>query len=97
MRLLFDTRDRGLRLCIIDALPAFAPTAREPVLLALAAVIQGETDPDVSRAAVAATRAAGVDGAGPDRWLAPELAAAEQLVRTHALLHAVQHEIGELA
>ena len=48
-------------------------------------------------AAVAATRAAGVDGAGPDRWLAPELAAAEQLVRTHALLHAVQEQIGDLA
>ena len=50
-----------------------------------------------TRAAVAATRAAGVDGAGPDRWLAPELAAAEQLVRTHALLDAVQTEIGALA
>ncbi len=48
-------------------------------------------------AAVAAIRAAGVDGAGPDRWLAPELAAAEQLVRSHALLHAVQDEIGVLA
>jgi histidine ammonia-lyase len=48
-------------------------------------------------AAVEAVRAAGIGGAGPDRWLAPELAAAEQLVRTHALLHAVQTEIGPLA
>ena len=48
-------------------------------------------------AAVAAVRAAGVGGAGPDRWLAPELAAAEQLVRTHALLHAVQEQIADLA
>jgi histidine ammonia-lyase len=44
-----------------------------------------------------ALRAAGVGGAGPDRWLAPELAAAGELVRGGALLHAVQDAIGELA
>jgi histidine ammonia-lyase len=48
-------------------------------------------------AALDAVRAAGVAGAGPDRWLAPELAAAERLVRSHALLHAVQDAIGALA
>ena len=48
-------------------------------------------------AALAALRAAGVAGAGPDRWLSPELAAAEQLVLDGALLAAVQDAIGELA
>jgi histidine ammonia-lyase len=48
-------------------------------------------------AALDAVRAAGVAGAGPDRWLAPELAAAERLVRSHALLDAVQDAIGALA
>ncbi len=47
--------------------------------------------------AVAAVRAAGVAGAGPDRWLSPELAAAEQLVRGGALLDGVQTTIGPLA
>ena len=40
-------------------------------------------------AAVAALRAAGVDGPGPDRHLAPELAAAERAVRDGSLLAAV--------
>ena len=35
-------------------------------------------------AALAALRRAGVPGAGPDRWLAPELAAAEALVASGA-------------
>jgi histidine ammonia-lyase len=48
-------------------------------------------------AALAAVRAAGVPGAGPDRWLAPELVLAEQLVRDGALLDAVQDATGELA
>jgi histidine ammonia-lyase len=50
-----------------------------------------------TRAAVQALRAAGVGGAGPDRHLAPELAVAERLVRTQALLRAVEAEIGALA
>ncbi len=48
-------------------------------------------------AALAAVRAAGVPGAGPDRWLSPELATAERLVRDGELLAAVQDAIGELA
>ena len=48
-------------------------------------------------AAVAALRAAGVAGAGPDRHLAPEIEAAVGLVASGALLTAVQQEIGELA
>ena len=46
--------------------------------------------PPRARAALRAVRAAGVPGAGPDRWLAPELAAAERLVNGDALLVAVQ-------
>src|SRR4051812_46553431 len=38
-----------------------------------------------------------VEGPGPDRWLAPELAAAEQLVADGALLRAVEAEIGEMS
>jgi histidine ammonia-lyase len=49
-----------------------------------------------TRAALQATRAAGVGGAGSDRWLAPELAAAQQLVRSGALLHAVEETTGAL-
>ncbi len=50
-----------------------------------------------TRAALHAARAGGIDGAGPDRWLAPELAAADQLVRSGALQRAVEDEIGALA
>ena len=47
-------------------------------------------------AALAALRRV-VPGAGPDRWLAPELAAVDELLATGALLGAVEAEIGELA
>ncbi len=47
-------------------------------------------------AALAALRAAGVAGPGPDRWLAPELAAAERLVASGELVPAVERSIGEL-
>ncbi len=46
-------------------------------------------------AAVAALRTV-VPGAGPDRWLAPELAAAERLVADRALESAVSDVIGGL-
>ena len=46
-------------------------------------------------AALAAVRAA-VPGAGPDRWLSPELADAEELVRSGAVVEAVEAEIGSL-
>jgi histidine ammonia-lyase len=48
-------------------------------------------------AALAALRRGGVAGAGPDRHLAPELAAAERLVASGALLGAVVAAIGPLA
>lgn len=48
-------------------------------------------------AALRAVRAAGVPGPGPDRWLAPELEAAERLVASGELVAAVEGSIGELA
>jgi histidine ammonia-lyase len=48
-------------------------------------------------AALRALRAAGVPGAGADRWLSPELARAERLVLGDALLGAVSAAVGELA
>jgi histidine ammonia-lyase len=50
-----------------------------------------------SRAIVDALREAGVDGPGPDRFLSPDLAAAERFVRTGALVRAAQSVTGELA
>jgi histidine ammonia-lyase len=48
-------------------------------------------------AALAALRQAGVPGPGPDRWQAPELAAAEALVLSGDLVAAVESAIGPLA
>ena len=39
---------------------------------------------------------AAIPGAGPDRWLAPELAQAEALVASGAVLDAVEGAIGSL-
>jgi histidine ammonia-lyase len=47
-------------------------------------------------AAVAALRDAGIAGPGPDRFLAPELARAAELVRGGALLAAVEAPLGKL-
>ncbi len=47
-------------------------------------------------AAVGAVRRR-IPGPGPDRWLAPELAAVEELVRSGELLAAVEGEVGALA
>jgi histidine ammonia-lyase len=47
-------------------------------------------------AAVAAIRSAGISGPGPDRHLAPELEATEQLVATGEIITAVEGAIGEL-
>ncbi|HVF78979.1 MAG TPA: histidine ammonia-lyase [Solirubrobacteraceae bacterium] len=48
-------------------------------------------------AALAALRAAGVPGAGDDRWLSPELALAEQLVLGDALRDGAAAVVGQLA
>jgi histidine ammonia-lyase len=47
-------------------------------------------------AAVQAIRDAGVGGIGPDRFLAPELAAAEEAVLAGSILAAVEASIGPL-
>jgi histidine ammonia-lyase len=50
-----------------------------------------------SKAAIDALRAAGVAGPGPDRFLAPDLAAAETFVRDGELVAAVESVTGPLA
>ncbi|MFE7774073.1 histidine ammonia-lyase [Streptomyces sp. NPDC057445] len=50
-----------------------------------------------SKAAIAALRASGVEGPGPDRFLAPDLAAAEAFVREGKLVAAVEPVTGPLA
>ncbi|MER5727773.1 histidine ammonia-lyase [Streptomyces sp. NPDC002138] len=57
----------------------------------------GLTPAPASRAAIAAARAAGVEGPGPDRFLAPDLAAADAFIRSGALLAAVEPVTGTLA
>jgi histidine ammonia-lyase len=47
-------------------------------------------------AAVGALRGAGVEGPGPDRWLAPELGIAETLVMSGELVRAVEATTGTL-
>ncbi|WP_432250858.1 histidine ammonia-lyase [Streptomyces sanyensis] len=55
------------------------------------------TPAPASRAAVEALRAAGVQGPGPDRYLAPDLAAADAFVRNGRLVAAVEPVTGPLA
>ncbi|MEU9146222.1 histidine ammonia-lyase [Streptomyces sp. NPDC048349] len=57
----------------------------------------GLTAAPASLAAIEAVRAAGVQGPGPDRFLAPDLAAADAFVRTGALVAAVESVTGPLA
>jgi histidine ammonia-lyase len=47
-------------------------------------------------AALAALREAGVAGAGPDRWLSPELGRAEAMVMSGEVLAAVERVTGPL-
>ncbi|MFE7133735.1 histidine ammonia-lyase [Streptomyces sp. NPDC057638] len=57
---------------------------------------EGLTPAPASLAAVAALRATGVRGPGPDRFLAPELEAVDSFVRSGALLDAVEPLTGPL-
>ncbi|MFE5797006.1 histidine ammonia-lyase [Streptomyces sp. NPDC056503] len=57
----------------------------------------GLTPAPASRAAIDALRAAGVEGPGPDRFLAPDLAAADAFVREGRLVAAVEPVTGPLA
>ncbi|MEV1011916.1 histidine ammonia-lyase [Streptomyces sp. NPDC049881] len=58
---------------------------------------QGLLPGPAARAVVAAARAAGVGGAGEDRFLAPDLAAAEAFVRGGGLVAAAEGVTGPLA
>ncbi len=57
----------------------------------------GLTAAPASLAAIEAARAAGIGGPGPDRFLAPDLAAADAFVRSGALVAAVEAVTGPLA
>ncbi|WP_446041631.1 histidine ammonia-lyase [Streptomyces sp. SID1121] len=57
----------------------------------------GLTPAPASRAAIDALRAAGVEGPGPDRFLAPDLAGADAFVRDGSLVAAVERVTGPLA
>ncbi|MEU0270678.1 histidine ammonia-lyase [Streptomyces sp. NPDC006307] len=58
---------------------------------------EGLTPAPASRAAIEALRAAGVQGPGPDRFLAPDLEAADAFVRAGRLVEAVERVTGPLA
>lgn len=57
----------------------------------------GLTPAPASQAAIAALRAAGVQGPGPDRFLSPDLEAADVFVRDGKLIEAVEPVTGPLA
>ncbi|MFI6021689.1 histidine ammonia-lyase [Streptomyces sp. NPDC051287] len=57
---------------------------------------EGLTPAPASAAVIEAARAAGVRGPGPDRFLAPDLAAAEEFVRGGALVAAAEKVTGPL-
>ncbi|MCX5162534.1 histidine ammonia-lyase [Streptomyces sp. NBC_00264] len=57
----------------------------------------GLTPAPASQAAIEALRAVGVQGPGPDRFLAPDLAAADAFVRAGKLVAAVEPVTGPLA
>lgn len=58
---------------------------------------QGLRPGPAAQAVIAAARASGIHGAGPDRFLAPDLAAAEKFVRDGALVRAAEAATGPLA
>jgi histidine ammonia-lyase len=58
--------------------------------------LRAPLEPGPGTAAARATVRGAVPGPGPDRWLAPELAGAETLVVSGALLQAVEQAIGAL-
>jgi histidine ammonia-lyase len=58
--------------------------------------LRAPLEPGPGTAAARAGVRGAIPGPGPDRWLAPELAALETLVGSGALLDAVEQEIGAL-
>ena len=59
--------------------------------------LRAPLEPAAGTAAALAALRAVVPGAGPDRWVAPELGAVEELLRGGALLAAVEAEVGRLS
>jgi histidine ammonia-lyase len=58
--------------------------------------LRAPLEPGAGTAAARAAVRGTIPGPGPDRWLSPELAEAEELVASGALLHAVEQAIGAL-
>ena len=59
--------------------------------------LRAPLEPSPATAAVVGLlRSSGIEGPGPDRHLSPEIETAVELVRTGAVLHAVEEVIGEL-
>ena len=54
------------------------------------------TPSPATAAVVRLLRGRGIEGPGPDRYLSPEIETAVELVRSGAVLHAVEEVIGEL-
>ena len=57
---------------------------------------EGLTPAPASTAVIEALRKAGVEGFGPDRFLAPDLAAADAFVRDGSLVRAAERVTGTL-
>ncbi len=71
--------------------------AIEVLTAARALDLRAPLEPSPATAAVVGLlRSSGIEGPGPDRHLSPEIEAAVELVRTGAVLHAVEEVIGEL-
>jgi len=70
--------------------------AVELVCASAAIDLRGPLQPAAGTGAALATLREVVGGPGPDRWLSPDLRAAEDLLRTGAVLDAVEAAIGSL-
>jgi len=70
--------------------------AVELTCAARAIEMRAPLQPSRATATVIGVIRAQVDGAGPDRWLSPELAIVEQMVRSGAVIDAVTESVGEL-
>ena len=71
--------------------------AIEVLTAARALDLRAPLEPSPATAAVVRLlRSSGIEGPGPDRHLSPEIEAAVELVRSGAVLHAVEEVIGEL-
>jgi histidine ammonia-lyase len=84
---------RKLRLSVANLTRIIAV---ETACAARALELRAPLEPAAATGAALRTLCTRVPGPGVDRWLAPELAAAEELVGSGAVVAAVEEEIGEL-